>query len=418
MKLRHSGLFSFIVLLAAGMIAFAAIGVSGSAQSPIHFPWHAYSRTIPATDAAGHPISPLAAAGNSALSTFPYIVTSSRDGNIYSGEMVGQNPFGPAAGLTTTTVNAPVVPVILTTDMIITRVEHGTVLATKPGTTVFDPTATDNSCLSSPNNVPLAVLDQSPIFQPADFNFGGTDVGATQYLDAFQRANFWSSVAGTSYHTLVSPQLLPPVSINVPGDQGLSIPAAALGACGPLAVVSYHYLAENVFPALLRAGGFNSSEFPIFVFYNTVLSTYSPTNLKGCCILGFHAATSPAPGAPIQTWSFVDFETDGAFGPGVNNTDVASHEIGEWMDDPFGNNPTPAWGHSGQVGGCQGNLEVGDPLTGTNIPQVTGTNGYAYNLQELAFFSWFYGAPSIAANGWFSDNDTFTTDAGPVCASH
>src|SRR5215472_16401835 len=66
------------------------------------------------------------------------------------------------------------------------------------------------------------------------------------------------------------------------------------------------------------------------------------------------------------------------------------------MDDPFGSNPTPAWGHVGQVGGCQNNLEVGDPLTGKNIQTVTMPNGFTYHLQELAFFSWFYGAPSIA----------------------
>jgi hypothetical protein len=33
----------------------------------------------------------------------------------------------------------------------------------------------------------------------------------------------------------------------------------------------------------------------------------------------------------------------------------------------------------------------------------------------LAFFSWFYGAPSIAVNDWFSDHNPFTSDAGPVC---
>jgi hypothetical protein len=33
------------------------------------------------------------------------------------------------------------------------------------------------------------------------------------------------------------------------------------------------------------------------------------------------------------------------------------------------------------------------------------SNGYTYSLQELAFFSWFFGAPSIGVNGWFSDND-------------
>ena len=36
-------------------------------------------------------------------------------------------------------------------------------------------------------------------------------------------------------------------------------------------------------------------------------------------------------------------------------------------------------------------------------------------MQELAFFSWFYGAPSVGVNNWFSDNGTFLTDAGPVC---
>ena len=33
-------------------------------------------------------------------------------------------------------------------------------------------------------------------------------------------------------------------------------------------------------------------------------------------------------------------------------------------------NPTPKWGHIGQVSGCQSNLEVGDPLSGTNAPAV------------------------------------------------
>ncbi len=85
------------------------------------------------------------------------------------------------------------------------------------------------------------------------------------------------------------------------------------------------------------------------------------------------------------------------------------------MNDPFGNNATPPWGHTGQVGGCQNNLEVGDPLTGTNAPPVVMPNGFTYHLQELAFFSWFYGAPSIGVNGWFSNNGTFLTDAGPPC---
>ena len=56
-------------------------------------------------------------------------------------------------------------------------------------------------------------------------------------------------------------------------------------------------------------------------------------------------------------------------------------------------------------------------LTGTNIPPVTMPNGFTYNLQELAFFSWFFGAPTIGLNGWFSNNGTFLTDAGPPCTN-
>jgi hypothetical protein len=80
----------------------------------------------------------------------------------------------------------------------------------------------------------------------------------------------------------------------------------------------------------------------------------------------------------------LDFETSGLFGPATRDTAVMAHEVGKWMDDPLGTNPTPAWGHVGQVGGCQSNLEIGDPLSGIDIPTVTMPNGFTYHLQELA----------------------------------
>jgi hypothetical protein len=182
--------------------------------------------------------------------------------------------------------------------------------------------------------------------------------------------------------------------------------------------VDFDVLFQQIFKNLLASSGVSSSQFPIFLFYNTVMSASGSNDFKHCCILGFHAAITQHPDARLQTYSFIDFEASGLFIPAISDTSIAAHEVGEWMDDPFGNNPTPAWGHTGQVGACQNNLEVGDPLTATNIPPVTGANGFTYHLQELAFFSWFYGAPSIAANGWFSDNNTFTSDAGPVCTKH
>jgi hypothetical protein len=125
--------------------------------------------------------------------------------------------------------------------------------------------------------------------------------------------------------------------------------------------------------------------------------------------LGYHGSQ----GSPVQTFSVSDYESTGLFAPG-EDISALSHEIGEWMDDPLGNNGVPAWGHIGQQSGTQCNLEVGDPLSGTQFPSVS-LGGMTYHPQELAMFSWFMGAPSIAtATDDFSNNDTFTTDAGTV----
>jgi hypothetical protein len=211
---------------------------------------------------------------------------------------------------------------------------------------------------------------------------------------------------------------LSPIVVDIPAGTGLAIAPSAFGTACPLGVVNInnfsHLLTNQLLPAL-RSKGVDPSTFPIFLMSNVVMSIGRPTDLNKCCVLGFHGAKSYGVSRPIQTFSPLDFDTTGLFGPSVTDTSIMAHEVGEWQDDPFGNNPAPAWGHTGQVRGCQGNLEVGDPLTGTNIPAVTMPNGFTYHLQELAFFSWFYGAPSIGVNNWFSDNGTFATDAGPVC---
>jgi hypothetical protein len=58
---------------------------------------------------------------------------------------------------------------------------------------------------------------------------------------------------------------------------------------------------------------------------------------------------------------------------------------------------------------------VGDPLTRTDLPVVVGSNGFAYHLQELAFFSWFFRTPALGAGGNFSNNGSLAGDAGAVC---
>ena len=123
-------------------------------------------------------------------------------------------------------------------------------------------------------------------------------------------------------------------------------------------------------------------------------------------MLGYQNATAAA--LKAQTYSVSDFDSSGFLPPEYNDTLILSHELAEWADDPFTVNATPAWGNTGQVVGCQGNLEVGDPLTPTGFPPVM-MNGFTYHLQELAFMTWFFGGPGMSAGGLFSNNGTFTT---------
>jgi hypothetical protein len=158
----------------------------------------------------------------------------------------------------------------------------------------------------------------------------------------------------------------------------------------------------------------NPGTFPMLMLYNSPMPIGDPTNIGDCCVGGFHSILPVGP-ITFQAYSPFDFDVSGLFTTASSDTAIASDEVAEFVNDPYIINQTPAWGHTGQVAGCQGNLEVGDPLTGNEFPRIVGSNGITYHLQELAFFSWFFGNPSLGIHGWDSDNGTFLTDAGPPC---
>lgn len=360
------------------------------------------------------------------LPLWTFNIKGSRDGDHHIGAIVGHDPFRNPG---TDQVPTYIVPLVIRTHMVATAYDPTTgYYSTAPGVTTIDPTENDHACLTRPNNNPIRLVQQSPIFSPAHFVFGGTDVGTTQYVDAFQRANFWQALGGNAdeYHVLLAPVItLPPVFIDVPATAGLALTdpnlfqaAYGFSYCAPFLLVDINwfdsYLTGTVIPSLAKAG-VGPTNLPFFTTYNAAWPVGDVTFIGNCCAVGYHGAT----GVPLvdQSYGVADFDTTGWFlGPPQGlNTEVQSHEIAEWMNDPFVSNETAPWGGSGQVSGCQANLEVGDPLTGSDVAPVTMPNGFTYNLQELAFFSWFFGAPSVGANGWYSNNDTFTTDAGGIC---
>ena len=355
--------------------------------------------------------------GGGGLPIFSFDARAARDGHRYKGTMIGSSPFTNPQSVS---VPAFIVPVILHIHSIATAINPKTGKITSvPGDFTVDPTAHDNVCLAAPNTVPAKVLRQSPIFEPANFSFGGTSVGKTQYIDAFMRANFFGlRGVADNYHLKFGPvNTLRAIEIDVPAIEGVAIDAKTFfGGCGTLTFIDLSWwdqlLNASLLPELAEQG-VNASNLPVFFMYNTVLGGPS-IGLGDCCVGGYHSlAGFPTPTA---TYSVADFDTTGLFGVAFANTAVIAHELGEWANDPYTINLVPPWGGTGQVGaGCQGNLEVGDPLTGTVVPTVTQPNGFTYDLQELAFFSWFFGGPSIGINGWFSNNGTFTTDAGTPC---
>src|SRR5262249_11260009 len=139
----------------------------------------------------------------------------------------------------------------------------------------------------------------------------------------------------------------------------------------------------------------------IALTYNTFV-----TNPTYGFVLGFHAALDF--GAGLQTFISAAYTDPGLYNPG--DVAVLSHEVGEWMDDPVGNNPTPGWFFDGQ---CQTNLEVGDPLTGVGFSVTNKTS--TYHLQDLVFLPWFAReTPSMSVNGWYTFQNTFAAPP-PAC---
>ncbi|HZT30821.1 MAG TPA: hypothetical protein VFA33_13105 [Bryobacteraceae bacterium] len=380
----------WLYLSIATVVCFGVSGAFGQESAGwLRFPYRIIHPKLPAPQ-----IDPNTAASQAVVgATIPLWGSNiPSGGKSYRYVMVGQNPMIPLTSQTTT-IPTVLIPLVLTL----------------PGGQVFDPTKTDPIC--TPQGSAQSLTQTSPIFQNFDYIVGGVNVGSTQYVDFFQRANFWqftgSGGMNPNYHVLLSLVNFPALRITVPSGHGTLLSPAPV--CGPVANVDVNWfdaaVQQGILPALAKYG-VGSTTFPIFLLYNTVMYQLTPGN---CCILGYHNAYKNGSGV-MQTYAVADWDASQSFS-GSGDISALSHEVGEWMDDPTTFNPTPPWGNIGQVSNCQSNLEVGDPLSGTVIP-VLMPNNYLYHPQEMAFFSWFYRqTPSLGVNGWYSSNGTFTTPA-------
>src|ERR1700726_2662315 len=173
----------------------------------------------------------------------------------------------PSQGSVSTTVPVYIIPIKM-------------VYGSTNGNRTFDP---KNHVLSNGKTVINNII-ASPIFNPGvNFTQGGTDLGTTQYIDAFQRGNFWKYVhTFTGYHVLLGkPVVLAERSITVPKSLG----GVFRNPFGTGVIGTYDI---NAFDAKLQSymtyfTQINPGVLPLFVTYDVFLTE------GGCCIGGYRS---------------------------------------------------------------------------------------------------------------------------------
>jgi len=130
-------------------------------------------------------------------------------------------------------------------------------------------------------------------------------VGTTQYIDAYQRANFWSIVQNNpNSHLLLSGpsagvRVLPELTLNVPANLGKQGVEGGVN----VALADINYFDAQLYSYMVHNNVINPTGFPIFETANTYL-----VQGDSCCIGGYHGANG------AQTYAhFTYITTPGAF---------------------------------------------------------------------------------------------------------
>ena len=342
--------FAFSVFASSGSGALAT-GVAGTKSTPRYYQfYHDFSATDLAHASLAH-----------------WSSSFKSEGKTWTYTMVGTDP---SKGSKTTTIPVTIVPLLM-------KFSNG---------------------MSFDGTQEVSTASNSPLFQDAPFTSG-----TTQYGDADLRAEFWNRIQKKSpnYHVLVgTPTIANTLTLNIPSADGATATDPSTGKTIGLVVTSW---LDGQLQSLLTSMHFTPTMLPIFLSYN-VFATVGAPKLSDCCFGGYHNAVNNQAGLQTYIWSTeTDQGIQGGFSEDVGSL---SHEILEWLNDPFGNNVVPLW-MSPLIPrpGCSNLLEVGDPLIGV-LFTVTGFS--SDHLQDVAFFTWFARQKhSKAINGLYTYLGTF-----------
>jgi hypothetical protein len=247
-----------------------------------------------------------------------------------------------------------------------------------------------------------AETHNSPIFRYEPYSTGGTQVATgTQYGDAIQRAEFWKDVSttdGGDYHVLLDdPTILPTLHLDVPSDGKIVVEFTVGPGHRPLLLLRLDWWAAVVKQITSELPG---NVVPVILTKDVVLFIHNPSI---CCIIGFHGTTS----SRSNTAVWANYLSPKIFCCDIEDVYPLSHEVSEWINDPYINNLVPPWfTPTAPQYGCNPYLETGDPVVGFGFEESTFAG--TYHMSDEAFYSWFARQrPSAGVNGYYTYLNTF-----------
>ncbi len=234
--------------------------------------------------------------------------------------------------------------------------------------------------------------------------------GKGQYGDVFMRTQFWSNIryGKRAWHvTMAPPPVTAPLYLSVPSDKG---GPAFTDSGATVWLVDIGWFDGAVQSTI---AGKSPAEFTQFLGADVVFcGQYDPDDFSSCGIGGYHSATESEDG--IRTYSYQSYLSSKIFGvkSGFYGLAPMSHELAEWLANPYLTNQVPSWTEKSQPQyGCSSDLEVGDPLVG----KVLKVGAHIY--QDEAYLSYFARQrPSTAWLGrysWFNTFKTYSTGCKP-----
>jgi hypothetical protein len=281
----------------------------------------------------------------------------------------------------------------------------------KPVTLLFEGYEDENGdpVILSPEQV-LDNVKNSPNFRAAQYQ-----TGFTQFADAVQRAQFYGTMAPEWHTILEPPQVLKPLVIVVPKNSARVFRNRSTGTT--YAVVDTEFFISQL-NTLVQLEDLHVDALPVVLTRNVMLSPGA--DVKRCCVLGFHTAFDAGQLADtemVQTLVWASWIDSGILGPGIADVTAMSHEISEWVNNPFGTNLVPTWQYPNAALGCQNNLETGDPVAALpNAGFPVTIDAFTYHPQNQVLLPWFTRQPSDALDHAYSFPDsTLITAPSQAC---